>query len=208
MGSEAPAVTLGRMRAMSPSLGASSVTILVAVLGISTASVKADFLDRNFLDNLFSFSGSQSADYPSYDDVQQYSQYDTSEKQEDADTEEIKKPEKDIGGGKHVKGGVLPAYCDPPNPCPKGYTAEDGCIEVEEFDNEAEFSRNYQAAQSCMCDSEHMFSCPEDNSFSQVYSQSQDGGLSLFGLSDLDSINNPFLSGSKLPIAAKKGLGY
>ena len=62
--SEAPAVTLGRMRAMSPSLGASSVTILVAVLGISTASVKADFLDRNFLDNLFSFSGSQSADYP------------------------------------------------------------------------------------------------------------------------------------------------
>merc|ERR1712110_508223 len=108
----------------------------------------------------------------------------------------------------HLKGGVLPAYCDPPNPCPKGYTAEDGCIEVEEFVNEAEFSRNYQAAQSCMCDSEHMFTCPEDNSFSQVYSQSQDGGLSLFGLSELDSINNPFLSGSKLPIAAKKGLGY
>merc|ERR1712141_303493 len=108
----------------------------------------------------------------------------------------------------HLKGGVLPAYCDPPNPCPKGYTAEDGCIEVEEFDNEAEFSRNYQAAQSCMCDSEHMFTCPEDNSFSQVYSQSQDGGLSLFGLSELDNINNPFLSGSKLPIAAKKGLGY
>ena len=128
----------------------------------------------------------------------------------------------------HLKGGVLPAYCDPPNPCPKGYTAEDGCIEVEEFDNEAEFSRNYQAAQSCMCDSEHMFSCPQDNSFSQVYSQPQvpppppppppaeisiitpmqDGGLSLFGLSELNSINNPFLSGSKLPIAAKKGLGY
>merc|ERR1711971_815999 len=108
----------------------------------------------------------------------------------------------------NLKGGVLPAYCDPPNPCPKGYTAEDGCIEVEEFDNEAEFSRNYQAAQSCMCDSEHMFTCPEDSSFSQVYSQSQDGGLSLFGLSELDSINNPFLSGSKLPIAAKKGLGY
>merc|ERR1712203_667570 len=90
----------------------------------------------------------------------------------------------------------------------KGYTAEDGCIEVEEFENEAEFSRNYQAAQSCMCDSEHTFTCPEENSFSQVYSQSQDGGLSLFGLSELDSINNPFLSGSKLPIAAKKGLGY
>ena len=43
-----------------------------------------------------------------------------------------------------MKGGVLPAYCDPPNPCPKGYTAEDGCIEVEEFENRAEFSRKYQ----------------------------------------------------------------
>merc|ERR1719251_236327 len=121
------------MRALSPSLAASSVTILVAILTISTSSVKADFLDRNFFDNLFSFSGSQSADYPSYDDVQQYSQYDAPEKQEDA--EEIKKPVKDIGGGRHVKGGVLPAYCDPPNPCPKGYTQEDGCIEVEEFEN-------------------------------------------------------------------------
>ena len=26
---------------------------------------------------------------------------------------------------------VLPAYCDPPNPCPIGYTAADGCIESE-----------------------------------------------------------------------------
>ena len=49
-----------------------------------------------------------------------------------------------LGGGRHMKGGVLPAYCDPPNPCPKGYTAEDGCIEVEEFENRAEFSRKYQ----------------------------------------------------------------
>merc|ERR1719210_1794323 len=63
--------------------------------------------------------------------------------------------------GKHVKGGVLPAYCDPPNPCPKGYTAEDGCIQMEEFENKAEFSRKYQASQNCMCDSEHMFSCPD-----------------------------------------------
>ena len=60
-----------------------------------------------------------------------------------------------------LKGGVLPAYCDPPNPCPKGYTAEDGCIEMDDFQNKAEFSRKYQASQSCMCDSEHMFSCPD-----------------------------------------------
>jgi len=53
---------------------------------------------------------------------------------------------------------VLPAYCNPPNPCPVGYTAEDGCL--EEFENTAAFSREYQAAQDCMCDTEHMFDCP------------------------------------------------
>merc|ERR1711860_189198 len=94
--SVAPAVTQERMKGMSPSLAASSVTLLVAVLVLGTTSVKADFLDRNFLDNLFSFSGSQSPDYPSiwcfgvkrlssYDDVQQYPQYDGTDKQEDAD---------------------------------------------------------------------------------------------------------------------------
>jgi hypothetical protein len=54
---------------------------------------------------------------------------------------------------------MLPAYCDPPNPCPVGYTAQDGCI--EDFENNSEFSQRYQAAQNCMCDTEHMFSCPE-----------------------------------------------
>lgn len=53
---------------------------------------------------------------------------------------------------------VLPAYCNPPNPCPKGYASEDGCL--EEFENSASFSRDYQSAQDCMCDSEHMFDCP------------------------------------------------
>ena len=47
-----------------------------------------------------------------------------------------------------MKGGVLPAYCDPPNPCPAGYTAEDGCIQMEEFENKAEFSRKYQVGGS------------------------------------------------------------
>ena len=49
-----------------------------------------------------------------------------------------------IPGKSRMKGGVLPAYCDPPNPCPAGYTAEDGCIQMEEFENKAEFSRKYQ----------------------------------------------------------------
>lgn len=54
--------------------------------------------------------------------------------------------------------GALPAYCSPPNPCPTGYTAEDGCL--EDFENTAKFSRDYQSAQECICDSEHMFNCP------------------------------------------------
>ena len=37
----------------------------------------------------------------SYDDVQQYPQYDGTDKQEDADTEEVKKPVKDVGKKKN-----------------------------------------------------------------------------------------------------------
>lgn len=53
---------------------------------------------------------------------------------------------------------TLPAYCNPPNPCPVGYTEEQGCI--TDFENTAAYSRDYQAAQECMCDAEHMFDCP------------------------------------------------
>merc|ERR1712080_607509 len=31
-----------------------------------------------------------------------------------------------------AKNSMLPAYCDPPNPCPHGYTSQDGCLEVFE----------------------------------------------------------------------------
>jgi Neuroendocrine protein 7B2 precursor (Secretogranin V) len=52
----------------------------------------------------------------------------------------------------------LPAYCNPPNPCPVGYTEDQGC--TIDFENTASFSREYQGSQECMCDSEHMFECP------------------------------------------------
>lgn len=61
---------------------------------------------------------------------------------------------------------VLPAYCNPPNPCPPGYTEEDGCI--EEFTNTATFSRDYQAQQQCICDTEHMFDCPGSSDDSEL----------------------------------------
>ncbi|KAL5274621.1 SCG5 family protein [Megaselia abdita] len=81
----------------------------------------------------------------------------------------------------------LPAYCNPPNPCPVGFTSDDGCIEGME--NTAAFSREFQGSQDCMCDAEHMFEC------SKVEDVEDDDGV------DLES----FLAGEKLPIAAKKG---
>lgn len=127
----------------------------------------------------------------------------------------------------------LPAYCDPPNPCPVGYTADEECL--EDFENSAAFSREYQAAQECMCDVEHMFEChhgehvdseTNENSDLESFLEEQynagtgeapasasvpstsNNKQNLISkkamLSSYDS--NPYLQGEKLPIAAKKGL--
>lgn len=74
---------------------------------------------------------------------------------------------------------VLPAYCNPPNPCPPGYTEEDGCI--EDFTNTATFSRDFQAQQQCICDTEHMFDCPgssDDSDLDTLARTIQNNGLS------------------------------
>jgi hypothetical protein len=78
------------------------------------------------------------------------------------------RPEDNFESRQQVKSdNVLPSYCEPPNPCPVnlGYTSADGCL--EEFENTAEFSRNYQAQQKCLCDQEHTFNCPnkENNEY-------------------------------------------
>ena len=48
----------------------------------------------------------------------------------------------------------LPAYCDPPNPCPIGYSGDD-CDSRPYEEYTAEFSKNYQEQQNCMCDDDH-----------------------------------------------------
>uniref|UniRef100_A0A914E389 Neuroendocrine protein 7B2 n=1 Tax=Acrobeloides nanus TaxID=290746 RepID=A0A914E389_9BILA len=91
------------------------------------------------------------------------------------------RPEDDFEHRQQIKSdSVLPAYCEPPNPCPVGFTSKDGCL--EEFDNSAEFSRNYQAQQQCLCDQEHMFnfSCPSKDS--DAYEQDLEDMLSKNGL--------------------------
>merc|ERR1712209_235104 len=101
-------------------------------------------------------------------------------KQDNANQKQTKE-----SGKTHMKNGVLPAYCDPPNPCPKGYTAEDGCIEMEEFENKADFSRKYQSSQNCMCDSEHMFSCPDPDMTPLHAMHQTEDTVPLLGLSSL-----------------------
>jgi len=97
---------------------------------------------------------------------------------------------------------MLPAYCDPPNPCPIGYTTADGCI--EDFENSSEFSRGYQSRQKCICDTEHMFDCPEENAH-----RGADDIAAVNILAEVPGLvadeNNPYLGGQKLPVAAKKG---
>jgi hypothetical protein len=65
----------------------------------------------------------------------------------------------------------LPAYCNPPNPCPVGKTAKDNC--VENFENTAENNQRLLSQQECPCDTEHMFTCPAGSE--TVSSKSQSG---------------------------------
>ncbi|XP_026485136.1 neuroendocrine protein 7B2 isoform X1 [Vanessa tameamea] len=97
---------------------------------------------------------------------------------------------------------VLPAYCNPPNPCPVGYTEEQGCI--TDFENTAAFSREYQLSQRCMCDGEHMFSCPPEPP-SEYEMRFPDHHKNLVAKKYKDDVENPYLLGARLPIAAKKG---
>ena len=46
------------------------------------------------------------------------------------------------------------------------FSAEDGCL--EEFENTASFSREFQVGQECMCDTEHMFQCPDSTRDSEI----------------------------------------
>lgn len=115
----------------------------------------------------------------------------------------------------------LPAYCNPPNPCPVGYTEDMGC--TLEFENTAAFSREYQAAQECMCDSEHMFNCDNGDGQGERETDFKQYLARQFQQKPMEHKNlvakkffqkksltpsrtqNPYLEGERLPIAAKKG---
>jgi len=124
------------------------------------------------------------------------------------------KPQGNVPNKEEVKtDAVLPAYCEPPNPCPRGMTAEDGCL--EEFDNTADFSRQYQESQQCMCDEEHMYSCPEtQHRLMQTDDQASSGSIQMDGEAEQGSFADAlerFFDKQNIPehhkqIRAKKGL--
>lgn len=96
------------------------------------------------------------------------------------------------GGGKEnpkqVKTDkVLPAYCNPPNPCPVGYTADDNC--VEKFENSLDNNRRLLKQQDCPCDAEHMFSCPAENDHEIKETGNYPDWMEQNSNSDLDSMN-------------------
>uniref|UniRef100_A0A0B6Y076 Neuroendocrine protein 7B2 n=1 Tax=Arion vulgaris TaxID=1028688 RepID=A0A0B6Y076_9EUPU len=107
----------------------------------------------------------------------------------------------------------LPAYCNPPNPCPVGMKVTENC--VENFKNTAENNQKLLSQQICSCDTEHMFSCP---SGSQTVSTKTQGDIKQMALNKvIDELsklenqennmeNNPDVSVSqkRLTVVAKK----
>ncbi|XP_076442134.1 neuroendocrine protein 7B2-like isoform X2 [Babylonia areolata] len=113
----------------------------------------------------------------------------------------------------------LPAYCNPPNPCPLGKTAADNC--VENFENSMENNKRLLEAQDCPCDTEHMFSCPAGQQ--TVTSKGSGGQAALnkvmselaqlhtaqdLSLSEEKAVLNPFFKDKILHTAAKKSPVY
>merc|ERR1712165_2356 len=189
----------GLLRSQGPIRGTSSMLALLA-LPLLAMSARGQVEDRSLLEDLI-----EDLEQHQYPDYQQYNDqvYDG----EPAPARALHQDDLRAATrqGRQIKSSMLPAYCDPPNPCPLGYTAQDGCI--EDFENNSEFSQKYQASQNCMCDTEHMFSCP-DATLSNIYEKQQEDEMAYFRFPGVEEINNPFLSGTKLPIAAKKGMDF
>lgn len=110
---------------------------------------------------------------------------------------------------------ALPFYCHPPNPCPKGYTSEDGCQELIEDTAEMQkaWIEKMMERGLCSCDEEHMFDCraterDEVNvkpSAADVEQQAFDDVLDRILGEKHESVDNPYIGGQKRQtLVAKK----
>lgn len=169
---------------------------------------------NSLLEDLDGYNGeSEGVDYNNFQGGN-YDDYvgDYPEPEEEGDASAVKRSaQPDQTSGKSAAAAaMLPAYCDPPNPCPPGYTSAEGCI--DDFENTSDFSRNFQAQQKCICDTEHMFNCPAsgNDQAPPVQHKAGDAGIFLSEMPGLtaDGRENPYFGGQKLPIAAKKGMDF
>ncbi|CAH8832412.1 unnamed protein product [Trichobilharzia szidati] len=108
----------------------------------------------------------------------------------------------------HIESKVdnLPAYCDPPNPCPINYKSEDLPTPCDhDIEDTIEFNREWILRKmqngECSCDNEHMDSCPvesNENGFKTSFSTEQKANGKTFW-------ENPYLRGQKRKrLVAKK----
>ncbi|XP_064623009.1 uncharacterized protein LOC135485163 [Lineus longissimus] len=93
---------------------------------------------------------------------------------------------------------ALPAYCEPPNPCPKGYSEDKNC--QKDVKDTAEFNRQLikekQSKGECACDSEHMKKCPHNRP--NINTKSDSGDLAAL------LKNNDFGGSKRNKLVAKK----
>jgi hypothetical protein len=109
----------------------------------------------------------------------------------------------------------LPFYCHPPNPCPKGFTSNDGCQESIEDTAEVQKAWIEKMMQKglCNCDEEHMFDCPtgsqsdndDDDRQTSIRNNALDDVLNRILGDKQDNVDNPYVGGQKRQtLVAKK----
>merc|ERR1712186_231410 len=110
----------GLLRSQGPIRGTSSMLALLA-LPLLAMSARGQVEDRSLLEDLI-----EDLEQHQYPDYQQYNDqvYDG----EPAPARALHQDDLRAATrqGRQIKSSMLPAYCDPPNPCPLGYTAQDG----------------------------------------------------------------------------------
>lgn len=102
------------------------------------------------------------------------------------------------------KNDQLPSYCHPPNPCPVGYDSdtfsspcEHGVVDSIRFNKH--YIWNKMSTGACTCDTEHMTSCPTPAA-AEADARDEEQAERSGGLMG----GNPFLSGEKRKLVAKK----
>merc|ERR1712228_1117512 len=105
--------------------------VTTIIMGLNVMKGSTQKISDRILDDILGDIANQyqSADYGAMD-YNDLVPEDASDLYRDAVDEPPRSLKPNHNGKDSMKNAMLPAYCDPPNPCPIGYTEEDGCIEI------------------------------------------------------------------------------